>query len=395
MYLLKKTILLLIISLSVTTLYSQEKLEIKGVILDDTDFGVPYAAISIPSKQMIGTTSNGDGKFSLVITKENMLDTLSVSSIGYVTNKVAVKDFLAKKEKTIILKADVVSLDVVQILNPAQYADLAYENLKENTVSSVHELTALNRYFTVENGKAKYLIEHYIKMKDRGPTRGDIDRIEVVEGRKSVDYRYFPDVKVKRMYPITQMTGLDPLRNIRPNDYTWTKIDNSSYDGEDIIIVRGQRKNKRPRPYKDPILYIGMDSYKVYKTTNESDNLLYIYKKNQEGKMYLSYHRNFSKTLKRLSSNKQSILKTKNKNFKISVRIEVVVLGIETDKKKVKTENSRVYSKNMEDVDVKYNPNFWNNFNFPPATEYYKERVKELESIYGVPLETQFNLVNK
>lgn len=395
MYLLKKTILLFILTLSVTTLHAQDILKVEGVVFDETNYGIPYAAIGIPSK-WVGTSTNEDGKFSLELSKENLLDTLDVSSIGYVTTKILVKDFLALDKKIIILKEDIVSLNEVKILNPRQYVELAFKNLKKNTVSSTHELKALNRFFTVENEKAKFFIEHYIKVKDKGPSSSNVNRIEVVEGRKSVDYRYFPKVQLKRMYPIDLMTQMDPLRNgISKEIYKWTKIGHTSYDGEDIIIIYGQMDKKRRRPYKDPILYIGMDSYKVYKTTNESATLVYLYKKNKDGKMYLSYHNYFTRQYKELSKAQQSILKTTDEKFKISVRNEVVVLGIETDRKKVNTKHTNVYQKNIEDVKVKYNSSFWNTFSFPPPTEFYKKKVKELESIYGVPLETQFDAVNK
>lgn len=395
MYLLRKTILFFIITLSITTLYSQNILKVEGVILDGNNVSIPYTAIGIPSKS-IGTSSNEDGKFSLKLSKRNLLDYLVVSSIGFITKKILVKDFLALKKKVIKLKESVVSLDEITILKTSEYVRLAFKNLKNNTVSSTHELKILNRFFSLEKERAKFFIEHYIKVKDKGPSSGDVKRIEIVEGRKSVDYRYFPNAKLKRMYPIHLMTKMDPLRNgISYKNYTWTKIGDTSYDGEDIIIVYGQIDKKRRRPYKDPILYIGMDSYKVYKTTNESATLVYLYQKNKDGKMYLSYHNYFTRMFQELNKAQRLILKTTDTKFKISVRNEVVVLGIETDKKKIKTKNSNVYQKNIEDIDVKYNSNFWNTFNFPPPTEFYKKRVKELESMRGMPLETQFNLVNK
>lgn len=393
MRLLTKTILF--ITFSVTTLHSQDILKVEGSVLDETNYGIPYAAIGIPSKR-VGTSTNEDGKFSLELSKENLLDTLDISSIGYVTSKILVKDFLALNKKIITLKEDIVSLDEVKILNPKQYVELAFKNLKNNMVSSTHELKALNRFFVEESEKAKFFIEHYIKIKDKGPSSSNANRIEVVEGRKSADYRYFPNTKLKRMYPIDLMNQMDPLRNgIYHKVYKWTKVDYTSYDGEDIIIVRGRTNKKKPLPYKDPILYIGMDSFKIYKTTNDSETLVYLYKNNNEGKLYLSYHNYYARQYKELNKKQQLILKTTAKKIKISMKNEVVVLGIETDKKKIKTKNSNLYGKNIEDVHIKYNSNFWRTFNSPPPTEFYKKKVKELESVYGVPLETQFNLVNK
>jgi hypothetical protein len=396
MYLLKEITFFSILFLLTVPVQSQEEaLKLEGVILDQTKLTVPFAAIGIPSK-WIGTSSNEDGNFHLEMSNDYLLDTLEVSSIGYITSKMLVKDFIALSEKIIILKEDVVSLNEVSIMHPAQYVELAFKNLENNTVSSVHELKILNRFFAVENEEAKFFVEHYLKVKDKGPAGGqDVKRIEVVEGRKSADYRIFKDAKSRGIYPINFMTRIDPLRRgISINDYNWTKIGDTSYDGDGIIIIQGESKTKQKHPYLDPILYIGVKDYKVYKTTNMSSTVVYIYKKNKDGKLYLSYHNHYTRRFQKLTEQQQTILQTKRKKAKLSLRNEVIVLGIETNKKNIDTKRSDVHRKKMEDVDVKYNSFFWNNFNLPPASEYYKKSVNELESIYGVPLETQFNLVN-
>ncbi|MDO5969585.1 carboxypeptidase-like regulatory domain-containing protein [Flavivirga aquimarina] len=374
----------------------QETLKMEGVILDQTKSSIPYAAISIPSK-WVGTSSNEDGKFYLELSKKNLLDTLEISSIGYITSKILVKDFFALSEKIITLEEDIVSLDEISILNPTQYVKLAFKNLKINTVSSVHELKILNRFFAVENNKAKFFVEHYVKVKDIGPRGGDeVNSIEIVEGRKSADYRFFKDEKSRNMYPINFMIRIDPLRRgISINDYKWTKIGDTSYDGEDIVIIQGVNKIKEKQNYLDPVFYIGVDSYKVYKTRNRPSNVVYIYKKNKDGKLYLSYHNHYTRRFKDLSKNQQTLLKAKSKKVKLAVRNEIIVIDIETNKRKIDTKDSNVYNKKMQDISIKYNAFFWKNFNLPPATEYYKKSVNELESIYAVPLETQFNVVNK
>ena len=39
---------------------------------------------------------------------------------------------------------------------------------------------------------------------------------------------------------------------------------------------------------------------------------------------------------------------------------------------------------------VPYNKFFWENFSVPPETKIYKDNIEELESLYGVPIQTQF-----
>ena len=374
---------------------SQEKtLKTEGVVLDKTKLSIPYAAVGIPSKY-IGTSSNEDGVFYLELSKSNLLDTLEVSSIGYLTSKILVKDFFALNKKIVTLEEDIVSLDEVRVLNPEEYVQLAFKNLKNNTVNSVHELKILNRFFFLESEKAKFFVEHYIKVKDRGPKGGGgVQRIEVVEGRKSADYRVFKGNK-GRIYPIDFMTRIDPLRRgISIKDYKWTKTGDTSYDGEDIVIIEGKNEVIKRHTYLDPVLYIGVDTYKVYKTTNRPSNVVTIYKKNKDGKLYLSYHNHYTKQFKDLTDKQQKLLKTTDKKIRLSAKNEIIVLDIETDKNKISTKSSDVYRKNIEDIDIKYNSFFWKKFASHP-TEYYKKSVEELESIYDVPLETQFNLVNK
>ena len=52
------------------------------------------------------------------------------------------------------------------------------------------------------------------------------------------------------------------------------------------------------------------------------------------------------------------------------------------------------YDKDMAEINLPYNPVFWKNLSLPPDTAFYKKIKAELESNFGVPLETQFKVVN-
>ena len=49
----------------------------------------------------------------------------------------------------------------------------------------------------------------------------------------------------------------------------------------------------------------------------------------------------------------------------------------------------------MAAIDLPYDTNFWSNLSLPPDTKFYKKIKSDLEGLYGVKLETQFNIVNK
>ncbi len=368
-------------------LFGQDKIDVEGFIKDNSGYAVPYAAVSIPSKY-IGTSTTEDGSFYLNAT--NSEDFLVVSSIGFLTYKIKVGDFLNLSDKTIKLKEDVVSLDEVMLLAPKAYVTNAIKSLKKNALSTRHQLSMLYRRFSTEAGKARFLVEQYIKVLDRGAASPRFISIEVTQGRKSADYRFLKD-----KYPGHQALNTaikNPLRQgIYKNDYTWAKIGSSSYDGEDIVIMEGKGK-RGVRGWLR--LYIGIDTFAVYKVETSNLNSLWVYKKNPEGKILLSYHnRTWNKRIP-INKSQQHLFGINNKNVKASYRHEAFVLGIETNPNKIKVGNGDGYSNDMGDIPVNYNEAFWKNLSIPPETKFYQKNARDLESIYGVPLDEQFQLAN-
>lgn len=380
-------VVLLVLNLNA---FSQQKIELEGVVKDENGYEVPYAAVGIPSKY-VGTATTEDGSFYLQLSESNVNDVLEVSSIGYLTFKIKVEELLNLEEKIIVLKEDIVSLDEVNILAPADYVKTAIKNAKNTSLGSTHQLNMLYRRFSTEAGKSRFLVEHYVKVLDRGLTSPQYARVEVIEGRKSADYRF-----VKDKYPghqVLNVANTNPFRKgISQKSYTWKKIGDSSYDGEDIVIIEGKGKKNKWQWVK---LYIGVDTKGIYKIESSNLNSVWIYKKAPNGKLILSYHnRVWAKDLP-INTMQKRLLNTTSNKVPVSYRHEAFVLGLETNKKKIKVGNFEGYKKDMGDIEVKYNPSFWNNFSIPPETAFYKKSVKELESIYGVPLEAQFQSVNK
>lgn len=67
---------------------------------------------------------------------------------------------------------------------------------------------------------------------------------------------------------------------------------------------------------------------------------------------------------------------------------------IQEDKKKFEVENYGGSETAMVDVKIEYDEVFWKTFPFLLNTEFYLKIKSELESPFGVALETQFNVVN-
>lgn len=376
------TLLLICFSLNI---FAQEKnIEIQGTIIDNNNYPIPYASIGIIKKYM-GTSSTEEGTFSMRITKTELQDTLSISSLGYDSFKIKVQDYLDQPEKVIVLNESFTQISEVNILSPKQYVINALKELKNNTISTPHQLELLYRRAATEGGKSKFFVENYIKLRDRGPAY-NLGIVQVLEARKSADYRIWK--RKQWVHDINWMATGNPLRpsEKQPNlkKFTWKKVGDTSYEGEDVVILEGHGKNK----WNKIKLYIGLDNYGVYKI--ERQKATYIYKKHENGKLYLSYYSSEWGLSRQMIPEKYWNTPAE----KMSYRLEAFVYNIEVDKKKIRIQ---AYGEDIDmgSLDLPYHPLFWENLSMPPDTKFFKTIKKELEDNYGVPLATQFNLVNK
>lgn len=374
---------ILIVFISFSTVAQEKKIEITGVIVDESNTTVPYVSVSIIEKSK-GTSSTEDGEFSMLISTNDLQDSLSISSLGYNTFQIKVQDFLNLKQKKIVLKESVLKMDEIVLLKPSEYVMNAIDKLKENTISSPHQIELLYRRAATEGGKSKFFVENYIKLRDRGPAYG-IGTIEVVEARKSADYRIWK--RVQWTHSINYMASGNPLSpsDKQPNlkKYEWKKIGDSSYEGEDVVIVKGTGKNK----YDNITFYIGVENYAIYKI--EMPKSLYLYKKHKSGKLYLNYY------AREWGFGRDMIPKQywDTEAEKMTYRLEAFVYNVETDKKKIKV-RSFGGDKDMGSQELQYHPEFWENLSMPPDTKFFKKIKAELEGLYGVSLEKQYELSN-
>ena len=392
----KKKVFLLFSLLVTLHGFSQQKIALKGIILDQDNLPVPYASIGIINKN-IGTTSTEEGTFNFIVTNKEKVDYLEISSIGYQTFKITVNDFLSRKNKTIILKEKTTELSEISIMNTEDYVKMALKNLKNNSISKNHQLKILYRRWSVEDNICRFYIEHFMNVIDRGPS-SYITKYSIEESRKSSEYRFIKNLQNR--HAIEYMELNNPLRKgIYHGDYKWKKIENSSYDGEDINIIEGLNDISSLK------LYIGYDTFKIYKIeiTRKPPKKgkylysLYLYKKNKEGKLYLSYHNREWKGSGKVTENVKRILLKQKKitgNYiPIAYRHEVFVLELEEDKKRFEKYKT-IEEMDMTLYDIPYNKYFWDNVSLPPETLFYKKNIGELESLFNIPIEKQFKFSN-
>ena len=375
--------------------FSQSRIVIEGSVVDEYEMEVPYAAVGIIKKN-IGVTSTEDGTFSFFVSNSELDDILEISSIGFETFKIKIKDFIYG-DKRIVLKEKVSALEGVVVSAPINNVKLAFKLMKENFINNTHQLDILYRRWDVEENICRYFIEHYLTVLEKGPP-SMLRRFSIKESRNSADYRYVKNNA--KTHPIENTVWMNPLRNgASIRTMKWKKIDVSSYDDEDIIIYEGTSDDETIK------LFIGFETNKIYRaerswkpTVGKSQNGIWIYKKNSIGKLYLSYHQRNWIGARRLPQNVKNILLSNGKKVPefvpVEFRHELFVVGLKENKKDFDKCVETLERKDMSLYKIPYNDLFWKNFSLPPETSYFKKNRDELESIYDVSLETQFKYSN-
>ena len=110
--------------------FSQQ--ELKNKIVDFMTLEPLESASVYIQNTTIGTVSNADGKFVLLVPSAHVNDTLVVSSIGYKSYKMPISLFDNSKE--VYLEEDIASLEEVQLVTtprPKTGNDIVLRALKE------------------------------------------------------------------------------------------------------------------------------------------------------------------------------------------------------------------------------------------------------------------------
>ena len=392
-----KPIVILLLFMSSSFIFSQSKINISGFVYDEYAYPVPYSSIGIIEKN-IGASSTEEGSFSFFITKNELGDILEISSIGYETFKISVKDFTELIDKKIILKEKITELKEVSVQSSKTIVKKALKKLKENTLSSKHILGILYRRWSVEDKICRFFIEQYIDVVDRGPSYFT-DGFKIRHNRTSSDYRFVKNLQSH--HSLYYMEWNNPLRRgISLGAYKWKKIKDTNYENEEVVVIEGTKKNGELIT-----LYIGFDTFKIYRIEKFTDtdngttmDAIYVYKNNNQNKLYLSYHkREYSFYLKMPDNVKKILVQTGKKPKQYvpaAYRHEVFVLNLANYSKNLKSKGDESNQRDMTLYKLDYNQNFWDNLSLPPETKFYKKNINELEGLFDVPIETQFKFSN-
>ncbi len=310
----------LIVGLFCLNTYGQ--IELKSTIVDTlADYPVSGANIYIKNTT-IGTISNLDGKFVLLVPHKHKKDTLIISSIGYKSFKSIVSDFDNTSE--IYLEEDIATLDEVVIVanpRPTTGNDIvirAIEKLPKNLPEQPYLQKGFLRHKERNKKQYKWLIESAITLYDSSYASGAMDnlKINIDETRKSYDLRdvdsifsYYsylkynaPSINLKRKqlrrdtiktsslikaikWNDRRVNGLENLfkgrlnlvrnSNMRQALFGENMLDKHQFILDTILVDNGRKIYKiKISKSKE---YIGLNTKYIYNEGYEANGWIYIY----------------------------------------------------------------------------------------------------------------------
>jgi hypothetical protein len=208
---LKNLIIVLFLSLCFNA-FSQT--EIKNTVLDGESFSPLESASVYVQNTTIGTITNADGKFLLVVPNKHLKDSLVISSIGFKSYKIPVEEFDSAFD--VYLDPDVASLDEVLLIaetRPKTGNDImlrALEELADNLPDSSYLQKGFLRHKERNKKEFKWLIESAITFYDPGfdtLTKTDV-KINVDQVRKSYDLRDVDSLLTYTSYLKNKIKGI-------------------------------------------------------------------------------------------------------------------------------------------------------------------------------------------
>ncbi|GET20504.1 carboxypeptidase-like regulatory domain-containing protein [Prolixibacter denitrificans] len=254
-------------------------LRVSAQIIDrDNHEPVPYASVTIDG-QSIGTITNSDGRFDLVIPQRLLDHDVLIGCLGYVEYRIT-PDSL-KNVGQIDLKPVSYRLREVRVkpVEPEEIIARFRSHIVDNYTLTPQLMTTFYRETVRQDGKYMGVWEAVMEML-KSPYRGvRSDRVRFIKGRKSEFNRSYKDVKLKIQGGPYYITKLDVVKNLESfldpqyeQIYRYKFEQPIVYNGRVAWVIRFSRKERVDYPCFNGYFLIDAESYALIMADFSLDN---------------------------------------------------------------------------------------------------------------------------
>ena len=257
----------------------RKPLRVSAQVLDrDSHEPVSYASVSIDG-QSIGTITNSDGWFDLVIPQRLLSHDVLIGCLGYVEYRIN-PDSL-KNVSQIDLKPVSYHLREVRVkpVAPEEIIERFREHITDNYTLTPQLMTTFYRETVRQDGQYVGMWEAVMEML-KSPYEGfGSDKVRFVKGRKSEFNQSFKDVKLKIQGGPYYITKLDVVKNLESfldpqyeQVYRYRFEQPIVYNGRVAWVIRFARKERVDYPCFSGYFLIDAETYALVMADFSLDN---------------------------------------------------------------------------------------------------------------------------
>ncbi|HOT14151.1 MAG TPA: carboxypeptidase-like regulatory domain-containing protein [Bacteroidales bacterium] len=253
-----------------------EFIDITGKISNATDKSpISYASVSV-NKYPISTVCNNDGYFKLRLPERYYNDTIVISSIGYMQEKIAVSDFNGQIRNIKLFES------VVNI-NPVIIKQISAENIVKESLSRIknnfcQRKAVYTSYYreTIKENEEYYSVAEGVLNIAKAPynSHTQIDQVKIFKARKNENKLKLTSVIYKLEGGVANCVKMDIVKDEAPfysseafNTYKYQVDRMDNYNGRLLYIISF-------KPYSDTEdltytgkLYIDKESFALVAAT--------------------------------------------------------------------------------------------------------------------------------
>lgn len=258
---------------SIQQLEAQDLQLIKGVIVDTATLQpIPYVHLQIKSTHQ-GTVANQDGAFVLGFREDLLHDTLSLSSIGYESLHLPLKQVISKD--TLYLKEATIALNPVLItsLTAEEIVRKSIQSIPQNYAQSESYYKGFYRTATKECDTFVRLLEGPVRMVDPGYGRKEEVNITYSAVKQSRDFRNY---KLEDKYLLHDALTFEHvrLRNgfLNPStldSWKYKLVDYTKFADKTVMVILAEYISDKNKMDHTARLYIDDTDYAIYKIEYE------------------------------------------------------------------------------------------------------------------------------
>ncbi len=380
---------------------------IEGTIIDKhTNEPIEGGTINV-QKTSIGSVSNANGEFRLIIPDSLLSYKIVFSHLGYIPEKLDASIMTGRKS-TIGLEAKVIPLQevIVRIANPVRLLREMQQSIKTNYSRDPVYLTSFYREGIERKNKFVSLSEAIFKIyKSSYLTDAGSDQVKLLKMRNISNQLEEDTVITKMKAGINSSLMLDVIKTmpdfLNPDDeynlYNYVSTDITVIDNRIVNVIAFEQKENVDNPLYRGELYIDSENNALIRATFEINpryidkaTNMFIEKKSkdlnitlQKVEYTLSYKQwNTMYYINHVRGDLYFKIKKRKQlfsSFPLHTWFEMVTCKIDTHDISRFTHNETLPTRTIfADTHFTYDENFWENFNVIPPEKKLNEEIGEI-----------------